>query len=368
MMESATNAEHNFSMDELKNVDSVLKNLKQDLKVEGDQATLEFEFAKVEMKTSLVEAQESMLGLRLALVDEHMHTAEEDQEILKRINTIVSDDIGTEVKMRASSLRATRSNGFSSQVDEASEDISNILTELKAGCEAERTSVQNFGAMLQATRDELKKEVEVESQDRAKLFDMHSSNTESREEVENTIKRKRIALWKKHEQSLRNVVQSDRAVKRDLVVGRTKLYEESAKNLEIMKDFSSQLIQDINSLSKNAASIAMQKNKAKSRGVSGSAEFSAMRESAGPEDILAFVLDEEDEEEKAILEQRDTMIVKVAMYQHSLEGGAESVHKKSQYDMALLQVFKMEDQLISVLDSLDDDKGRMKYSVSTSSE
>ena len=363
MMDSATDVGHNFSMDELNNVDIELKNLRQDLKVEGSQAALEFEYAKVEMKTALVEAQEGMLGLRLAFVDEQKHTGEEDKEILTRINTIVSDDIGTEVKMRSRGLGATRS-----QVDEASVGISEILIQLEAECEKERASVETFGATLQATREALRKELEDENQDRARSFDMYSSNEESQKEAENTIKRRRIALWEKHERSLRKVVQADRAEKRDRVVQRTKLYEESTKNLETMKDFSAQLIEDINSLSNDAAAIAIQKNNTKSRGVSHSAGFGVMGESADPEEIVASVLDEEDEEEKLILDKRDTMIVKMAMYQHSLEGGADSVHKKSQYDMALLQVFKMEDQLMSVLDGLDDDKGYMEYSISAASE
>lgn len=355
LMIESDDDEHQFSLDELNAVDTELKQLEHDLKVEGEQNDLDFEYSKVEMKTALVEAQESMLGLRLAIVDEQKHNGEEFKENLNRMNAVLDNKIGYEVKM------------LSSEIKEASGEISQILGQLDDESDKERASVEAFGAKLRATRDELKKELEEENQYRTASIDLNLDE-ETQKEEENSLKRQRVALWNKHERTLRGVVKDDRAEKKDRITARATLLEASARNLETVQVFSNQLIDDINSLSTEAGTIATQNKGMKSGSGDSGTTFSAKGQSTNleEEDIVASVAAEEDEEEKRILEERDEMIVNLAVYQHAWEAGAESVMKNTNYDMALLRVFEMEDQLMSVLDSLDGE-GKMEYTASPGS-
>jgi hypothetical protein len=150
--------------------------------------------------------------LRLAIVDEQKHNGEEFKHNLNRMNAVLDNKTGFDVKM------------LSSEIKEASGEISQILGQLDDESDKERASVEAFGAKLRATRDELKKELEEENQYRTASIDLNLDE-ETQKEEENSLKRQRIVLWNKHDRTLRGVVKDDRAEKKDRITARATLLE-----------------------------------------------------------------------------------------------------------------------------------------------
>ena len=310
-----------FTFDKLMNAKNMVDQLEKELNKTNMQMELDYEFDKTKLKRIIFKSEEAMLDLRDRILEEHKFTTEEDKVVISNIEKIVSGD------NVARGLQLLSDDDTSEYVNTIA-SIKTLLGEIEGKANEEKQQLVKVTTQLKATQEEMLQEESQEETDFARVSSL-GGNAEEKGEEYNKVKRRAIKMFERHERKLRVAVEEDLDVGRSIISVRKGLYDQTLTHMSKLNSVSDHFL--------NKVKAAVRK-RAKMRSK-----------------VSAQVTSAESTDAPGELDECETMILNMSMYQYNLASANRSIQNRSNYDKWLMQVCVMEDNMLSTLDLIGDD-------------